>query len=80
MLWTWVILCLITYGVSFINAIVDAAKGHAVRATVQFLSVAIMAFAIYCVHRRINDVKINQQLAAAGQGYKQGKLHSSPDV
>lgn len=71
------ILSLIVYGVSFINAIVDAMEGHAVRATVQFFSVAIMAFAIYCVHRRINDVRINQQQAA---GYKLVRLDSSAHV
>ena len=70
LLWTWVILSLITYGLALIMGIVEIIKGNGAQASSQFFSAAIMGFFIYCVHRRIKDIKVNQQAA----GYSAAKL------
>ena len=76
LLWTWVILSIISNVLGLINGIYEGAQGNGLVAASEFLSAAIMAFGIYCVHRRIKDIRLNQQAA----GYKQGQWDSSPDV
>ena len=80
MLWTWVILNVITYSSTLSLGIVEAASDtmSAYEASAQLVAAAIAVFCIYCVHRRIKDVRMNQQIAV--KGYKAGRLDSSPRV
>ena len=80
MLWTWVILSVITYSFTLSLGIVEATTktGDVYEASAQLVAAAIAVFCIYCVHRRIKDVRINQNIAV--KGYKAGRLDSSPHV
>ena len=77
LLWTWVIICLVSSGLGLIHGIVEGTQGNGLRAAAEFLSAAITACFICCVHMRIKDIRLSQQATAAYEG---DELDSVPDV